>query len=61
MELVMDIDMFDQIRTSRKKLAFVIEKREKARELSDGLWQSFPTHGVVLRWLHLPPLASSMG
>jgi len=54
MELVMDIDMFDEIRASRKKLAFVIEEREKARELSEELWQSFPTHGVVLRWLHVP-------
>jgi len=53
MELVMDINMFDQIRTSRKKLAFVVEQYEKARDVSEG-WQTFPTHGMILRWLHVP-------
>ena len=54
MELAMDVDMFQQIRASRKKLMSVIEQREQARDLSEGLWQSFATHGVMLRLVNVP-------
>jgi len=50
----MDVDMFQQIRASRKKLMSVIEQREQARDLSEGLWQSFATHGVMLRLVNVP-------
>jgi hypothetical protein len=54
MERALAIDFFQQIKASRNKLALVIDEREKAGEISEGLWNNFLTHGVILRWLNVP-------
>src|SRR5439155_19410392 len=47
LELGMTLDLFKQIRDSRRKLDFVIQQRQKSEEMLDGAFGALPTQGFI--------------
>ena len=54
LERAMTLDLYKQIRDSRRKLDFVIQQRQKPEEMLDGAFGALPTQGFILNWLYLP-------
>src|SRR2546422_10651577 len=54
MERAMSLDFYEQVKHSKAKLAFAIDQREKAAEFMEESSESFPTHGIILKWFHVP-------
>jgi hypothetical protein len=55
MERALDFDYFEQIKNSDAKRDLAVHQREAADDLLGGIMgPMLPTHGIVLRWVHLP-------
>jgi len=54
MERALNLDFYEQVKSSKVKLAFAVDQRESAAEIAGGAFGSLSSHGFVLRYLHLP-------
>jgi hypothetical protein len=54
MERALSLDFYEQIQESSEKLNLALGDRMRAAEMTGGVFDGFATHGLVLKWIHVP-------